>query len=67
VRVILGGIAISVTLALAAGAAFYAVQTPVYESQPLPSVRVGDPGDNLVGPDWSGNPGNRADQARSNN
>jgi len=54
-------------LALAAGTAFYVVQTPVYESQPMPSVRVGDPGDNLVGSDWSGNPGNRADQARSNN
>ena len=31
-------------------------QEPVYSAQPGPGVRVGDPGHNLVGQDWSGDP-----------
>lgn len=52
----LGAIALAVTVALAAGGAFYLAQEPVYEAQPGPGVRVGDPGNNLVGRSWSGNP-----------
>jgi hypothetical protein len=56
VPVILGAIALAVALALAAGAAFFRVQEPVYRAQPGPGVRVGDPGHNLVGQGWTGNP-----------
>ena len=30
------------------------LERSVYEVQAFPSVRVDDPGHNLVGPDWSG-------------
>jgi hypothetical protein len=53
--VILAGIVIAVVLALGAGLTLRSVQKPVYESQPMPTVRVGEPGSNLVGSDWSGN------------
>jgi len=56
-RIILSAIAVSVLLAIAAGGAYYMAQEPVYRAQPMPSVRVGDPGENLVGSNWSGNPG----------
>jgi hypothetical protein len=52
--VILASIALAVVLAVISGLALYSMQKPVYESQPMPSVRVGDPGHNLVGPSWSG-------------
>jgi len=55
-RVIVGSIFLAVVVALAAGGVYWAVQTPVYINQPMPSVRVGDPGENLVGPRWTGNP-----------
>jgi hypothetical protein len=45
-----------VAIALAAGAAFYVAQEPIYRAQPGPGVRVGDPGHNLVGQSWSGDP-----------
>jgi hypothetical protein len=44
----------AVLVAIVTGFVFRAEQRPVYEAQPMPSVRVGDPGHNLVGPDWSG-------------
>lgn len=44
----------AIALALVAASALYVVQRPAYLSHDLPSVRVGDPGENLVGPDWSG-------------
>jgi hypothetical protein len=53
---ILSGIALAVVLAVLAGMAFNASQEPVYRAQPMESVRVGDPGHNLVGPNWTGNP-----------
>jgi hypothetical protein len=53
--VILAGIVIAVAVALGAGLMLRSVQKPIYESQPMPTVRVGEPGNNLVGPDWSGN------------
>jgi hypothetical protein len=52
--VILGGIVIAVVVALGAAVVLRSVQRPVYESQPMPTVRVGEPGNNLVGPNWSG-------------
>jgi hypothetical protein len=54
--VILGAIVIAVLVAATAGAGYYLAQEPVYRAQPGPGVRVGDPGHNLVGNDWSGEP-----------
>lgn len=54
--VILGAIVLAIIIALTAGAGFYMAQEPVYSAQPGPGVRVGDPGHNLVGRDWSGDP-----------
>jgi hypothetical protein len=56
VAVILGAIVLAVIIALTAGAGFYLAQEPVYSAQPGPGVRVGDPGHNLVGQDWTGDP-----------
>jgi hypothetical protein len=56
VAVILGAIVLAVAIAAAAGAGFYMAQEPIYRAQPGPGVRVGDPGQNLVGQDWTGEP-----------
>ena len=55
-RVILSAVCIVAFLALLAGGGYYLAQEPVYRVQPMDSVRVGDPGDNLVGRNWSGDP-----------
>jgi hypothetical protein len=55
-RVIVAAILTSVLFALLAGAGYMVAQEPVYRAQPMPSVRVGDPGENLVGENWNGNP-----------
>jgi len=52
--VILLSITIAALLAVIAGLGLFSMQKPVYQSQPMPSVRLGDPGHNLVGPSWSG-------------
>lgn len=62
--VILASIALAAVLAVVAGLGLYSMQEPVYQSQPMPSVRVGDPGHNLVGPNWSGNQPGQADAER---
>jgi hypothetical protein len=54
--VILSAIALALVIASVAGLGFYAAQEPVYRAQPMESVRVGDPGHNLVGPAWTGDP-----------
>jgi len=53
-RIILVACVIAVLLAVGAGLILSITQKPIYEAQSLPGVRVGDPGYNLVGPDWSG-------------
>jgi uncharacterized protein involved in exopolysaccharide biosynthesis len=53
-RVIFSAILTSIALGVVAGLVFSVAQTPVYEAQPRSGVRVGDPGHNLVGPEWSG-------------
>lgn len=55
-RVVLTSIVIAVLLAAGVSFAFYGTQKPVYEVEVAPTVRIGDPGHNLVGPDWSGLP-----------
>jgi hypothetical protein len=54
VRVIVTSILAAVLLALGAGVLLSLSQKPVYQAEAPPSVRIGDPGHNLVGPDWSG-------------
>lgn len=65
--VIISGIVAAVVIAVGAGFVLTAARQPVYQSQPMPTVRVGDPGTNLVGQDWSGNTGkgDRAKEARA--
>lgn len=56
-RVVLTSIVIAVLLAAGVSFALYRTQKPVYEVDVAPTtVRIGDPGHNLVGPDWSGLP-----------
>jgi hypothetical protein len=55
-RVILSAVCILALLALLAGGGYYLAQEPVYRARPMDSVRVGDPGDNLVGRNWTGDP-----------
>ena len=54
--VMVSAFALAVAVALAAGGAYYLAQEPIYRAQPGPGVRVGDPGYNLVGRRWSGDP-----------
>lgn len=53
---------IVVTGAIAFGAGFYLLnvqpEQPAWQVFSTESTRVGDPGHNLVGQNWSGNPGN---------
>lgn len=55
--VVLSGILVAVVLAVGAGFILSAEQEPAYEAFSTTSTRVGDPGENLVGPNWSGEPG----------
>jgi hypothetical protein len=50
------GIAAAVLIGVASSAGMLLTREPVYQAQPMDSVRVGDPGHNLVGRDWTGNP-----------
>lgn len=46
----------ALALGAAAGGVFFYAQEPVYElADERESVRIGDPGHNLVGPNWTGN------------
>jgi hypothetical protein len=61
---ILAGIVAAVVIAIGAGVVLRNEQEPawqVYSS--AQSTRVGDPGENLVGPDWSGEAGGGAQHA----
>ena len=55
--VILAGIVATIVLAVAAGFILRAEHEPSYEAYSTGSTRVGDPGTNLVGPEWTGEPG----------
>jgi len=54
---IVSGIVAAVVIAVAASYILRAEQEPAWEAYSTQSVRVGDPGHNLVGPDYSGEPG----------
>jgi hypothetical protein len=53
-RILVTSIVVAVLLAAGAGLILSTLQRPVYEVQVPPSVRLDDPGHNLVGPDWTG-------------
>jgi hypothetical protein len=53
-KIIVTAIMVSLLLAAGAGLILSTMQKPVYEVHSFPSVRLDDPGHNLVGPDWSG-------------
>jgi hypothetical protein len=55
-RIILASTLAAAALALGAGLLLFAAQKPAYQAATTPTVRIGDPGDNLVGPDWWGVP-----------
>lgn len=54
--VIFTGIIAAIVIAVAAGFALRTQQQPAWEVYSTSSARVGDPGANLVGPDFSGEP-----------
>ena len=60
-RTLVSGIAAAIILAVIAGVLFSAVREPVYTVYSSSSTRLGEPGTNLVGKAWTGNPetGNR--------
>jgi hypothetical protein len=53
-KIIVTAIVASFLVAAGVGLILSATQKPVYEVHSFPSVRLDDPGHNLVGPDWSG-------------
>jgi hypothetical protein len=53
-RILVTSIVVAVLLAAGAGLILSTMQRPVYEVQAGPSVRLDDPGYNLVGPGWNG-------------
>jgi hypothetical protein len=52
-RAVLSGIALAVAFAVIASFVLAEIQTPSFEAYETPSVRVGDPGHNLVGQNWT--------------
>jgi hypothetical protein len=61
--VILVGIAAAIVIAIGASFVLDAEQEPAWQVYSTQSTRVGEPGDNLVGPAWTGEPGGGAAQA----
>jgi hypothetical protein len=54
---ILTGICLALVLAVIAGFVLADSQKESYQAYATQSTRVGDPGDNLVGKNWTGDPG----------
>ena len=55
-KVILASVLIAIVIGVAAAFVLNTTQRPAYEVYATQSVRVGDPGHNLVGENWSGQP-----------
>lgn len=51
-KAILAGILVTVAIAIVASFAMSEAQMPAFDRFATSGVRVGDPGDNLVGPAW---------------
>ena len=56
-RMILTGIVVAIVIAIGAGYVLRSGQEPSWQAFSSDSTRVGDPGHNLVGQNWSGEPG----------
>src|SRR3546814_18278990 len=54
--IIISGIVTAIVCGAIAAFALSAVQKPSYDAYSTSSTRVGDPGSNLVGREWTGNP-----------
>ncbi|MBS3650011.1 hypothetical protein KEU06_15465 [Pseudaminobacter sp. 19-2017] len=55
-RMILTGIVVAIVIAVGAGYVLQAQQEPSWQVFSTESTRVGDPGHNLVGQNWTGEP-----------
>lgn len=62
-RAIVSGIVAAIALGVVAAVVLSAVQEPAYEAYSTSSTRVGDPGSNLVGKAWTGNPAIQRNQS----
>jgi hypothetical protein len=55
-QIVLSGIVAAIVLAVIASFVLRVDRNPAYEAYSTSSTRVGDPGYNLVGKGWSGEP-----------
>lgn len=55
-KVIFASVLIAIVIGVAAAFILNTAQRPAYEVYSTSSTRVGEPGHNLVGENWSGNP-----------
>ena len=55
-KVILASVLIAIIIGVAAAFVLNTTQKPAYQVYATEGVRVGDPGHNLVGQNWSGQP-----------
>jgi hypothetical protein len=55
-KMILGGMVVAIVLGIGAAMILNSTQRPAYEVYSTSGVRIGDPGHNLVGEEWTGNP-----------
>ena len=53
---LISGIVAAVVLSAIAGFVFFSVNEPAHTVYSASSVRIDEPGSNLVGENWSGNP-----------
>lgn len=58
-KVLLTAIVAALTAACLAALVLYPARSPSYEAYSTTSARVGHPGSNLVGENWSGQPASR--------
>ena len=58
-KMVVLGVVVAIVLAGVVSLVLGTRQRTAYESFATESVRVGEPGHNLVGSDWSGNPGDK--------
>lgn len=61
---ILTGIVVAIAIAVGAGYFLNTEQEPAWQVYSTPSARVGDPGYNLVGSSWTGDPATSAAAAK---
>lgn len=63
-RMILTGSVLAIVISIGAGYVLRAQQEPSWQVFSTESARVGDPGHNLVGPNWTGDQGGRSEADR---